>query len=108
MPAQPGSALALGRVQEVAAKWMSQLRLAWVDSRNVRSACYKPLRALGLIAILVSFMYPSMLNVYGVSVGVSLLLLGACLTPTRAAWLFVLLGAAIGYLPISLDTIGVI
>ena len=85
-----------------------RLRLIWSDTRDVRSACYEPLRALGLIAILVFFMYPSMLSVYGVSVGVSLLLIGACLAPSRSAWLITLLGAAIGYLPVSLDVIGVI
>ena len=85
-----------------------RLRLAWIDTRDIRTACNEPLRALGLIAILVFFMYPSMLSVYGVSVGVSLLLLGACLAPSRGAWLFVFLGAVIGYLPVSLDVIGVI
>ena len=90
------------------ARYMTRLRLAWVGARDTRAACYQPVRAVGLITILVFFMLPSVLSLYGVTVGVSLLLLGACLTPTRAAWLTVVLSAMIGYLPLCLDVIGVI
>ena len=87
--------------------YATRLRLTWAGSRDVRSACYEPIRAVGLIAILVFVFYPILLGVYGVSVGVGLLALGACLAATRGAWLWVILGAAIGYLPLWLELIGV-
>ncbi len=76
---------------------MSTLRSTWNQSQPARHACQEPIRAIGLIIVIIFAFYPSILALYGVSVGVGVLVLAAAIKPTKASWLLVILMAAIGY-----------
>ena len=52
---------------------------------------------MGLIVVLIFAWYPSILAVYGVSVGLVVLALAAFIKPAKTSWLVVALMAAIGY-----------
>ena len=52
---------------------------------------------MGLIVVLIFAWYPSILAVYGVSVGLVVLALAAFIKPAKTSWLLVVLMAAIGY-----------
>lgn len=67
----------------------TQVAEMWAKSRSSRQACSEPIRAIGLIIAIIFAFYPSITAVYGVSVGLSLLIAAAFLKLTRGAWIIV-------------------
>ncbi len=77
----------------------------WARSERARHACCEPIRAMGVIIVCIFALYPSMTSIYGVSVGIAVLMIAAIIKSTRINWLVVFVAGGVGYWHLWLELI---